>query len=206
MSTKRRAHATFVGKGPNGRNLCFCGCGREVEKPRINWFSDACVSAWKRINDPATIRRLVHERDHGICAVCGVDSDREQRIALETERLWHWLARREAERLLDLKQLPSSSGDGKAYAFGECWHWANVWVAEQIKARGWSTSGHTWEADHIVPVVEGGGQCGLENYRTLCLRCHRKATAELARRRASARRGQNQAKSKQIPLLELSLP
>lgn len=43
-----------------------------------------------------------------------------------------------------------------------------------------------WDADHIVPVVEGGGECDLENMRTLCLICHRRATADLrARRRAS---------------------
>jgi hypothetical protein len=36
-----------------------------------------------------------------------------------------------------------------------------------------------WDADHIVPVALGGGQCGLEGYRTLCLPCHRTATAEL---------------------------
>jgi 5-methylcytosine-specific restriction protein A len=33
-----------------------------------------------------------------------------------------------------------------------------------------------WDADHILPVVEGGGECDLENIRTLCLRCHRTAT------------------------------
>jgi 5-methylcytosine-specific restriction enzyme A len=42
-----------------------------------------------------------------------------------------------------------------------------------------------WDADHIVPVVEGGGECDLENIRTLCLRCHRAATAELRQRRRS---------------------
>ena len=39
-----------------------------------------------------------------------------------------------------------------------------------------------WDADHIRPVVEGGGECDLDNIRTLCLRCHRAATAELRRR------------------------
>jgi 5-methylcytosine-specific restriction endonuclease McrA len=39
-----------------------------------------------------------------------------------------------------------------------------------------------WDADHIVPVVEGGGECGLENYRTLCVPCHRKVTRDLQRR------------------------
>jgi 5-methylcytosine-specific restriction endonuclease McrA len=39
-----------------------------------------------------------------------------------------------------------------------------------------------WDADHIVPVVEGGGQCDLSNMRTLCLKCHRAATAALRAR------------------------
>lgn len=39
-----------------------------------------------------------------------------------------------------------------------------------------------WDADHILPVAEGGGQCDLENLRTLCLPCHREATAELRQR------------------------
>jgi 5-methylcytosine-specific restriction protein A len=44
-----------------------------------------------------------------------------------------------------------------------------------------------WDADHIVPVAEGGGQCDLGNMRTLCLKCHRLHTAALrARLRAAA--------------------
>ena len=39
-----------------------------------------------------------------------------------------------------------------------------------------------WDADHIVPVAEGGGQCDLGNLRTLCLPCHREVTADLRRR------------------------
>ncbi len=39
-----------------------------------------------------------------------------------------------------------------------------------------------WDADHVVPVVEGGGECDLGNIRTLCLKCHRAATAELRKR------------------------
>jgi 5-methylcytosine-specific restriction enzyme A len=42
-----------------------------------------------------------------------------------------------------------------------------------------------WDADHKVPVVEGGGACDLANIRTLCLLCHRKATAQLRARRAT---------------------
>lgn len=49
------------------------------------------------------------------------------------------------------------------------------------RARG---SGHLWQADHIVPVVEGGGECGLDGYRTLCTDCHKAETAELRKRLA----------------------
>ena len=45
-----------------------------------------------------------------------------------------------------------------------------------------------WDADHRVPVVEGGGECDLENIRTLCLRCHRAATAALRERMRAHKR------------------
>jgi hypothetical protein len=43
-------------------------------------------------------------------------------------------------------------------------------------------SRHTfWDADHIRPVAEGGGECGLDNMQTLCLWCHREKTAGMLR-------------------------
>jgi 5-methylcytosine-specific restriction protein A len=52
--------------------------------------------------------------------------------------------------------------------------------------RDWGLRGRRraslWDADHIKPVAEGGGECDLENIRTLCLRCHAKATADLRAR------------------------
>lgn len=39
-----------------------------------------------------------------------------------------------------------------------------------------------WDADHIVAVAEGGGECDLSNLRTLCLWCHADETARLRRR------------------------
>jgi len=52
----------------------------------------------------------------------------------------------------------------------------------------WDTWKSFWDADHIIPVSEGGGCCGLDNYRTLCVACHRRETVELARRLAYRRR------------------
>ncbi|KAL3528442.1 hypothetical protein ACH5RR_007764 [Cinchona calisaya] len=39
------------------------------------------------------------------------------------------------------------------------------------------TEGNAWHADHLVPVYQGGGECRLENMRTLCVACHADVTA-----------------------------
>ena len=54
--------------------------------------------------------------------------------------------------------------------------------------------GDFWEADHIVPVAEGGGETSLNNFQTLCVPCHKKKTKEQAagktkRQRAEAAEG-----------------
>ncbi|CAL5083901.1 unnamed protein product [Urochloa decumbens] len=36
--------------------------------------------------------------------------------------------------------------------------------------------GNAWHADHIIPVYKGGGECKLENMRTLCVACHYEVT------------------------------
>ena len=43
-----------------------------------------------------------------------------------------------------------------------------------------------WEADHIVPVADGGGECGLDNYRLLCRPCHVQVTLTWRARRREA--------------------
>lgn len=48
-----------------------------------------------------------------------------------------------------------------------------------------------WDADHIVPVAEGGGECDLSNLRTLCLWCHRDHTERLRARLKRRRAGRN---------------
>lgn len=33
-----------------------------------------------------------------------------------------------------------------------------------------------WQADHIIPVSEGGGACDLSNFQTICTDCHLEKT------------------------------
>ena len=63
-------------------------------------------------------------------------------------------------------------------------------------------TGDLWQADHIVAVVEGGGECSLENLRTLCTACHKAETADLAARLANAKRLAHAERLARQPVLE----
>lgn len=163
VSTNRRAGLPPSPKGPDGRHLCRW-CRKPVDPPRRYWCSDACVEEYRIRSDPSYARQKVWERDRGVCAVCGVDTGplQEQLDALWSSVRW---------------APPSQAAQERLAALGFPW--------DPFMPRP-----HVWEADHIVPVVEGGGETGLENLRTLCLRCHRLETAKLARRRTHAHKRQ----------------
>lgn len=131
-------------KGPNGRALCRW-CELEVPPRRLTFCSDWCVNEWKLRTQPGYLREQVLERDHGVCADCGIDCEAELRK----------LKRVRTERRTE------------------------AWAAWGLKPRQRRS---LWDADHIVPVVEGGGECDLTNIRTLCLPCHRRVTTELRER------------------------
>ena len=100
----------------------------------------------------------VFERDRGICAKCGIDTIWLRGKIQKIHRLWRKY----------FSKMPHSYSEYQA-DFGP-------WGIDPYK--------RLWEADHIIPVCEGGGCCGLDNYQTLCLRCHKKESAKLAKRRA----------------------
>jgi len=124
---------------------------------------------------PQLAKRL-EARDGGICALCGTDT-------LATGRAYD--AAREAIARESQERFPRNLTHRYDWQSIELGH-----LRIRAKAIGFDPHRHTWEADHIVPVVEGGGGCGLDGLRTLCLACHRRETAALAGRRAKQRRRQ----------------
>ena len=58
-----------------------------------------------------------------------------------------------------------------------------------------------WQMDHIRPVADGGGECGLENFRLLCPLCHGGVThvflKDLLSRKKSASPWQARMRSEQ---------
>ena len=146
---------------PDGNPLCR-ECGGAVRRPRRTFCSEQCVESLRVRTSPSAAREKVFERDRGRCADCGLDTQDLLR------RLRNLRRRRPGpEVIASAREL--ARGFESAVEIG----------AGRTILRIRRT---LWQADHIVPVAEGGGGCGLDNLRTLCLPCHRLATAALVRR------------------------
>ncbi len=109
------------------------------------------------------VRRRIFERDKGVCQHCGTDTVKLNR-RFRKFRTW----------------------------FKERWPGADSyramirWCRKRGIPKG-RISSDWWDADHIMPVSEGGTNA-LDNIRTLCIACHRAETAALRKRLAIARK------------------
>lgn len=160
MSLRRKSSVRDNDKnieyGLQGYRLCRF-CKTEVKPPRRTICSPECLHQWKIRSNVKYMRAFVYERDLGICAMCHTDT-RYSKIAVENA--WRDSRRagippQESERLLDLTKS------------------LNITIKESLKS--------LWHADHIVEVCNGGGESGLENIQTLCVKCH-KEKSRLRRR------------------------
>jgi 5-methylcytosine-specific restriction enzyme A len=147
MTTNRTKPGGWVRRttirGPNGRGICRW-CGAEVPMGRRTFCCDDCVHQWKLRTDPGYLRAQVLARDHGVCALCGLD----------TVEFFRRFQRLPAAKRRPLRMQLDMHASRRSF----------------------------WDADHIIPVVEGGGECDLSNLRTLCLWCHIDETARLRKR------------------------
>ena len=104
------------------------------------------------------IRQQLFALERGICCLCGIDA---YAFFLRVKSL------QPAERLNALCntnwKLPK-----------------NMHALERLLHS--PKEGDFWQADHIIPVVEGGGDCSLDNLRTLCTPCHQNETLLLHHR------------------------
>ena len=149
-----------IPKGPNGERYCR-RCRAELPRGLLAWCSNECrEDAYVRSN-PSWARSVVSRRDKGVCADCGIDTNALGRVwsdLLAQARSWN---------------RPAQS---------RVW-WSLVSRAlRNCRYLSWGRREHWWEADHVKPVSEGGGLCGIDGYRTLCTRCHDRHTGKLRSR------------------------
>lgn len=206
-----------LARGDHGRALCRL-CQQECPKKANTFCSPACVHEHRLRTSGSYVRKCLLVRDKGRCALCAIDA---HALYLQVRRtLWAagWGGKGEkalggiqavvdekvAGTILEgkvkvrgLKQGKCQVGDG----VGKAWVTSTVYGAQTRprprRPRRPFNSGLFWHADHILPVVEGGGLRGLENFRTLCVACHQTATAELRRRRQGEIAGGRNAGSKE---------
>ncbi|KAK9866369.1 hypothetical protein WJX84_005962 [Apatococcus fuscideae] len=139
-------------------------CGVECE-------TNFCIRA-----NSGAMRRALFRLERGICQTCKLDCHAlVGRIRTIEKGTDGWEPRRR-RLLLDL-----------APTFGQ--HGAKAYTDRLVK---YALEGNAWHADHVMPVHRGGGLCGLENLRTLCVLCHMEVTKRQARQRAVARKAAQQ--------------
>lgn len=159
-----------VARGANGRRLCRW-CGKEVPRGRQTFCS----------GQAARFRR-------GAVAVPGTGCVHEFLLRSRPEYARrhvlvrdHGVCRLCGLDCLELQKVASRLRGGDLGVRRELLEDHGFRLADMARMS-------LWEADHIQPVCEGGGECGLENLRTLCLPCHRRVTAELRSRLQEGRR------------------
>lgn len=201
MSYTRSKKAPYP-VGPDGKPLCRCGCGQKPTGRRTSWFSQACVERYLIANDPGWVRNRLEEIHKGICANCKVDTARIQRKARRRhspnvghERFWRG-------------SVVDRARYCRALAIFNRWQvrleQARQNYRTRLAAQGWTLRrldyGSAWDVDHVVAVVEGGGQpTSLDDYQPLCHPCHKRKTAELAARRARQKREARSPESTPVP-------
>ena len=144
-------------KSPEGERLCRW-CKAKLSGRKTSWCNEQCkdeglIRCW-----PNHARYMVGQRDHGVCAICGKDTEKFRRRV----RKWYFILQRKSGIETSQRFLRKRYKEG----------WPRLY-------RSW------WEAHHIVPISHGGGLCGLHGYRTLCVPCHKKVTAETKRAEAA---------------------
>ena len=124
-------------------------CRKGVKPPRRTMCSEECAHEMQIRTNGRYLRDCVYKRDKGICKLCDLDTKKVAKTALSLYG---------CDRI---KYLEENSISLKR----------KIWIRKH--------GGGLWDADHIIPVKDGGGMCGLENVRTLCIKCHKLVTKSL---------------------------
>lgn len=158
-----------------------------------NFFCSAdCWSTFRMVTSGKYSRMQLFEIQLGVCQLCGFDMHtlyhkvsygagcpvgnwstcidvrtrqvhRLEAVSLRTRALQE-SAWAKHHRALIAQDAPAPAAAQKLL------NALNKLISQQARD---NIEGVFWQADHIVPVVHGGGTAGLDNFRTLCLHCHR---------------------------------
>ena len=123
-------------------------CNGPVKPPKRTMCSPECVHEIRIRTSNNYLRQCVYKRDKGICKLCNIDT-----------------------KLIAKQALEMNEEDRNNYLISN-----NISLKRKIWKKKFG--GGLWDADHIIPVKKGGGNCGLDNLRTLCIKCHKGVTKD----------------------------
>jgi len=132
------------------------------------------------------IRKTKERGPHGrgICRYCGKEVPAGRRTFCDDECVHEWRLRTDPGYLRD-RVLARDRGICAVCGLDtiEFYRRFQLVPARKRKALRTQLDWHAgrrsfWDADHILPVAEGGGECDLSNLRTLCLWCHQEHTSD----------------------------
>ena len=128
-------------------------CAGQISPPRRTFCSASCVHNYRLRTSVSYMRDQIYLRDKGVCALCKIDTNMHARTLRRLQR--------------ELDHTPSSQLQEQISSLR-----SELKLAKNRKVHFRRWGGGLWDADHILPVCNGGGLCGLENMRTLCVKCH----------------------------------
>ena len=135
-----------VERDENNNPLCRW-CKNIVLPPRRTFCGNNCVHEYRLRTSSSYLRLCVYQRDKGICELCKIDTKKITKEILQASN---------EDEELEIKNK------------------YNIHLKRKVWKR--KNGGGLWDADHINMVKDGGGQCGLDNLRTLCIACHKNVT------------------------------
>ncbi|KAJ4841441.1 hypothetical protein Tsubulata_009085 [Turnera subulata] len=147
--------------------LCQTPCmGKNAKMPE--YFEDLfcsldCYEEYRIRTSSRFLRQELFQLEHGICRNCQLDCH----ALVKTIKPLSLDRRREYVK----KVAPNVASRAK--------------LLDKLVTD--PSEGNAWHADHIIPVYRGGGECRLENMRTLCVACHSDVTAAQRSERRLAR-------------------
>eukprot|EP00930_Biecheleria_cincta_P023520 TRINITY_DN16982_c0_g1_i1.p1 TRINITY_DN16982_c0_g1~~TRINITY_DN16982_c0_g1_i1.p1 ORF type:complete len:1511 (-),score=233.62 TRINITY_DN16982_c0_g1_i1:373-4905(-) len=151
-------------KGPSGEEVTHKSDIRNSEESLF--CTGSCRARYFGKRSGGSLRRQLFELERGICQSCGIDchSVFQSLLTASPGPRRHACLSEVAPRIA-----------------------SNPILASRILEAQRVTEGLLWQADHIVPVWEGGGMCGVENLQSLCVACHAAKTSSEASQRANRR-------------------
>ncbi|GAW81974.1 DNA helicase [Plasmodium gonderi] len=146
----RNEFDTIKSQNNNVKNILICD--------ESNLFCQgSCRKMYFLKKSSTSIRRLIYERDKGVCNICKLDCTnlirqiKSQKYFPINEKIDYFIKKYPLfiENINHLTHILQKPMDGRI-----------------------------WHVDHILPVCKGGGQASFDNLQTLCTFCHKKKTKD----------------------------